>query len=506
VIFSVCLAIFSILRARKKFSLEQKHRKSMKTNRLQFLKALILLVIINMIPISGLAQADLTGFVQETPPFRVEQITAENTIFIPVVLQPPGKPSVFGVEMESDWNGLLLDLASQAGVNWVRRNGIEWQLVEVVEGTRDWAVMAALESEMTTLSQNDIELVLIVRGVPDWAQTEDGNICGPIAQPKFVAFASFLSELVSRYSQPPYNVRYWEIGNEPDFPYSERDIPFGCWGDASDPYYGGGYYGEMLKVVYPSIKAADPDAQVLVGGLLMDCDPNNPPPDKDCTSTKFLEGILLAGAGSAFDGVSFHAYDYYNGTLGSYCNPNWQGSSTTTGPILDLKASFLNSVLEQYGHSHKYLMNTENALLCNNYHCDDTFEMTKAIYVAQSYAESLASKVSTAIWYSYTGSWQATNLVEGSNNPKRAYYAFQAASQILRDTKFTQKIQIEGLTVYEFYGRGDRKWILWSTDGQPQHVLLPELPVHMWDLLGKPVTPTRELDIGVLPVYLEWAD
>lgn len=478
----------------------------MKKNLLQHLKAIILLCIVSMTPISVLAQPDLIGPDQEAPLSGMDQITAENTIFMPLVLQPPGKPSVFGIEMESDWSGSLLDLAYQAGVNWVRRNGVEWQLVEVVEGTRDWTMLAGLESEMTILSQRGIELVLIVRGVPEWAQTEYGNICGPIAQPKFDAFASFMSELVSRYSQPPYNVRYWEIGNEPDFPYSERDIPFGCWGDASDPYYGGGYYGEMLKAVYPAIKTADPNAQVLIGGLLMDCDPNNPPPGKDCTSSKFLEGILLTGAGSAFDGVSFHSYDYYIGTLGSYCNPNWHGSSTTTGPSLDLKANFLSSVLTQYGYNNKYILNTEIALLCNNFPCDDTFEMTKAIYIAQSYAQTLASKASIAIWYSYTGSWQSTKLVDGSDIPTPAYYAYQAANQILRNTAFTQHLQIDGVTGYEFYGRGDRFWILWSTGGQPQHIKLPGVPMQMWDVLGKPVTPTRELDIGVLPVYLEWAD
>ena len=43
---------------------------------------------------------------------------------------------------------------------------------------------------------------------------------------------------------------------------------FGCWDDPEDAYYGGEYYAEMLKVVYPVIKEADPEAKVLFGGLL----------------------------------------------------------------------------------------------------------------------------------------------------------------------------------------------------------------------------------------------
>ena len=151
-------------------------------------------------------------------------------------------------------------------------------------------------------------------------------------------------------------------------------------------------------------------------------------------------------------------------------------------------------------------MNTENALLCNQYPCNDDFELTKAIYIAQSYSESLASKVSSAIWYSYTGSWQSTKLVDGSTNPLPAYHAFQAASQILRDMKFSQQIPLEGLTVYEFTGRGDRKWIVWATDGQSHPVFLPALPIRMWDLFGNPISPQRSVEIGQQPVYLEWGD
>ena len=105
--------------------------------------------------------------------------------------------------------------------------------------------------------------------------------------------------------------------------------PFGCWGDLDDPYYGGRYYSEMLKVAYPTIITADPNAQVMVGGLLLECDPVNPPEVtsgsgelKDCTSDKFLEGILENDGGEYFDGVSVHAYDFYFAELGKFANSN----------------------------------------------------------------------------------------------------------------------------------------------------------------------------------------
>jgi hypothetical protein len=41
------------------------------------------------------------------------------------------------------------------------------------------------------------------------------------------------------------------------------------WGDISDPYYGGRYYGEMLMAVAPAMRAADPQVVIWLGGLLL---------------------------------------------------------------------------------------------------------------------------------------------------------------------------------------------------------------------------------------------
>ncbi len=108
-------------------------------------------------------------------------------------------------------------------------------------------------------------------------------------------FAAFLSEVVKRYSQPPYNVRYWEIGNEPDTPIGP-DSGFGCWGVNGDPYFGGGAYGNMLKAVYPAIKAANPQVQVLNGSLLLDR-PNTPPAQIPGRHTALRRRRLVRRAG-----------------------------------------------------------------------------------------------------------------------------------------------------------------------------------------------------------------
>ena len=200
-----------------------------------------------------------------------------------------------GINLE---NGL--EPVKKSGAFWVRRNALLWSEVEPQEGKRNWGALAGLENEMKNASRDGLSLILIVRSTPYWAQKFPGVACSAVKPDKLAAFGSFMRDLVARYSPPPYSVKYWEIGNEPDIAPElvSPDSIFGCWGDSKVSYYGGEYYAEMLKVVYPQVKAADPQAQVSIGGLLFDCNPDNPPEPSssgklyDCTAGSFLEGIL----------------------------------------------------------------------------------------------------------------------------------------------------------------------------------------------------------------------
>ena len=375
--------------------------------------------------------------------------------------------------------------------------------------------MAGLESELQNASGKGIQVVLIVRSTPEWARkiAGSGPSCGPISQDKLPAFGSFMHALVARYSVPPYNVKYWEMWNEPDFPIITGDQIYGCWGDSSDAYYGGGYYAEMLKAVYPQIKAADAQAQVLVGGLLLDCDPR---PGAGCATVghnavqpKFLEGILRNNGGPYFDGVSFHAYDYYIGQLGRYNNPNWSSAWNTTGPAFIAKAQFIQSVLSQYSVTGKFLMDTELALLYTTFSYDPTFETTKANYVAQSYAAAIAQGLRANIWYSVLG-WRNSGLLNPDLSPRPAYTAFKFSRSELRDAAYTDDITtvdiggISGVKGYKFQ-RGDRRiWILWSLDGNTHSITLSSVPLAAWDALGNSVSPATSMDVSLNPLYLEW--
>ena len=311
--------------------------------------------------------------------------------------QPP--QPVLGIEAAS-LSQDHLSLIEQAGAHWVRRNALLWSDVEPQEGDRNWAVVAGLEKELRDASSKGLKTILVIRSAPPWAQKVAGVACGPYREDKLAAFGRFMRDVAARYADPRYTVTHFELGNEPDIDH--RLVPpdniFGCWGDESDPYYGGGYYAKALQAAYTQIKIGNPKAQVLMGGLLLDCNPETSTRNAPCKTGLFLEGILNAGGGEHFDIVSVHAYDFWTGGIGNYANQKWRTSSATTGPSIIVKTKYIRRLLNRYGHS-KPIMNTESAVLC--WDCktlSEAYTQTRAYYAARSFAAAKADALAANIW------------------------------------------------------------------------------------------------------------
>ncbi len=469
--------------------------------------------------VTGAPETPIAGMAPTSDKFPTMEVHADVPPTVPAAARPTatGRPPaqaqaptepIPGMELESFMEKRYL-LAIEAGAYWFRRNAILWSDVERTEGKLNWSVVLNLEKELAFASAQGVQMMVIVRGAPAWAQKLPGVICGPILPEKLPAFANFMFEVVKRYSAPPYNVRYWELGNEPDIDpnLTAKDSPFGCWGDANDPYYGGGQYAEMLKVVYPKIKEADPEAQVLVGGLLLDCDPINPPEGKNCTPSRYLEGILKNGGGDYFDGVSFHAYDYYVAPH-FYGNGNWNSGMDTYGPVLVPKARYLRSVLNANGYPGKFLINTESGLVCGRDGSEaicqtEEFNQTKASYVAQANVSALAEGLRGNLWYSLTG-WRGTALIDRSSKPYPAYEAFKFSANQISKARYVREItDFPGVRGYELERNGVRIWFLTSADGQDHTITLPNQPAAIQDMLGESLPPSTEVTITNAPVYIE---
>lgn len=421
----------------------------------------------------------------------------------------PGLGNVPGIEVDHI-SQAALNMVLDANAHWVRRNALPWAKVEPEQGKRNWETAAELDQEIIRIAKTDSELILVIRDTPTWAQRLAGVSCGPVKDDQLAGFAAFVRDAVVRYSAAPFNVRYFELGNEPDIDPSlvPPDSPFGCWGDVNNEYYGGGQYAAMLQQVYPLVKAAVPDAQILIGGLLVDCDPINTPEGKWCVPSLYLEGILKAGGGAFFDGISFHAYDYYVGP-NQYHNPNWNSTGDTVGPVLQLKAAYLRQVLGAYNHPDKYLINTEAGLVCGRDGSEAVcqtpeFMDTKAQYAAEVGFAALSQNLAGNVWYSLNG-WRGTALIDKTIGRNRAYQAYAFSSGLLQNATFVRMVtEYPGVRGYEIQQDGKRIWLLRSSDGLEHTIDLSGIPAAVYDMVGASQNTGAQVSVAAAPVFCVW--
>lgn len=463
---------------------------------------LALLILVTTLPASNVSEASnrraKTGLYQTDP---------DHKIYLPLVTyRYPRPPTVFGVEMTS-FTTTRIARAKDARVYWVRNFSFSWASIEPVRTatpTYDWTVVD--EAGLIEAAANGLTVVATVKFTPNWAQKYPSVSCGPVAVDAIDEFAQFMGNLVARYSAPPYNVKYWEIGNEVDVDPDivPPDNIYGCWGDQDDRYYGGGYYADMLRQVYPAIKAADSRATVVIGGLLLDCDPTNPPPGKSCKPSRFLEGILLNQGGAYFDVVSFHAFAVYSGGQILEMSPSW----SARGGVLLGKIDFLREVMASYNVD-KPLMITEASVFCpeGGVECDPVsngFLEAQADYITWLYLRSWAQNITGVIWYTLEDSgWRSSGL-HLSGLPKPAYYAYQFAAKKLDDASFVRPLsQYSGLSGYEFRSSGKRIWVLWSPSRSNTLFSLPAGVTNVFDKYGDTITPVSGQISVNSPVYIE---
>ncbi|MFN2116439.1 MAG: hypothetical protein ACK2T4_09100 [Candidatus Promineifilaceae bacterium] len=126
---------------------------------------------------------------------------------------------------------------------------------------------------------------------PDWARPPDTPLTY-LDEDAYEDFAAFAAAFAARYEG---KVDYLVIGNEPNLSYE--------WGyrptTAED-------YVNLLKVVYPAVKEANPEMQILAGALAPTLEPDGSP--WGLNDLQYLTEMYEAGAAPFFDGLAVHAY------------------------------------------------------------------------------------------------------------------------------------------------------------------------------------------------------
>jgi hypothetical protein len=261
-------------------------------------------------------------------------------------------------------------------------------------------------------------------------------------------FARFLTDLVNRYKRPPYYVRHWELVNEPDYVYSNgHEGGLGCWGHEGDRY------AQMLAVAYPAIKAADPEATVLMGGVAHDWFTEVGGP----FYRYFPDDVMTAGGGDYLDVLNFHYFpDFraewerwdpnsddqrYGWLPAPTCGGLYDGEGTqyeAWGPDLIAKTSHFRNRMSTCFGVDKPVWVTE--LAEHGYPGDPSSLTNQARYVIQGFARGLAIGVQNITWYSldrppYDPYYQS--LLYDDFSPKPAFYAYQTLTAELNGYEFS---------------------------------------------------------------------
>ena len=430
-------------------------------------------------------------------------------VLLPIVARHSPYVNPFGYNTHRKLSGPMAALASNLGARWVRLFEFSWRTVQPNEGDGyNWSALANFERKLLAARAIGLTPIVVVQDSPHWA-TVIPSSCAALRPEKYAAFAAFMAAVVQRYSGGAYDVHHWEIGNEVDYAAEQvgQDSVYGCWGNANDPYYGGREYGEMLKVVAPAIREADPAAKILTGGLAVE-DPRPP-------KSSFIAGMLEVGAAPYFDFVSYHGHGEYYGNPYQDLTKNNLWSSYGTG--LDAKANFIKSILSRYGVE-KPLIFDEASYTCpvesapaNCTTPSAAFYDQQANFVVRGYVSVLAAGVQTLLWYPLEGpAWRNAGLLDATQSPRPVYYAYRTLIERLAGAELPPVVVDYGVDVhgYRFHHDTFSTDVVYTAFIEPHTISWPQSGhVAMYDRFGAPLTPTVSGDDMVYtvtndPVYI----
>lgn len=164
-----------------------------------------------------------------------------------------------------------IDLSARAGAEWVRIYA-DWSSLEPSPGQLSAFSLREFDRRIAQARAAGLKVLMVVTNSPRWASGSSSPGTPPT---RAQDYAGLMRRLAERYRG---QVSAWEVWNEPD--------RTGFEGDAAG-------YAVLLRAAYAAVRAADPAATVVLGGLTGN-------------HYAFLERVYAAGGGGAFDAVGVH--------------------------------------------------------------------------------------------------------------------------------------------------------------------------------------------------------
>jgi len=409
-------------------------------------------VVISLGILLTMGRSDTWAAVGQTPgkayeydrgsPAAVPQ--AATTMYLPLVSRYyDGRVPPFGVQFYSSPTGARLTYATDAGARWIRKP-IAWSVVEPTNTTPDKYNWSFTDSWVIEATQEGVHLILTLRGQPSWAAIYPQ---GPVTNT--ADLLEYVGALVERYDGDGVDdapgspvVQHFELYNEPD--RVDR------WG------HNGSGYAELLRTLRPVVKEANPQANLVFGGMALDWfEDQGGPFDR-----QFLDDALAACSGhDCFDVMNFHYF------------PGFRTGWEQYGADIIGKTNYVRQRLAEHGFQDMPVIVTETTW-CSG--ADWGSDELQSRYVGKGYVRAMAAGLDVVIWYALDDGSDPClpGLLTRVLELKPAYAAYQTMTAMLGRAHYQRALTptvtgSDQLVGYVFQRGGRRMDVVWTEDDTP---------------------------------------
>ena len=374
----------------------------------------------------------------------------------------------------------LVQALADSGACWTRIE-LKWSQIQPEPPPAPYSDydLEWFDERIQLLSDAGIQIMAVVHDAPYWAAEETA---GPLYPERVPDFAQFLTDMVGRYRQSPYNIHHWQLWNEPD--QTEQEGWPGGYG------FDGDLYADMLAQAYPAIKDVDSSATVLMGGIAYDwfeeyacCGP---------FYRYFPDDVMAAGGGRYMDATSFHYFpDFYREW------ERWNIYGPPTCGIVDdglgdpyyakgidiiAKTRHFRNRMQVCAGVSKPIWLTEMGE--HGFAGDPPSLDQQARYVLQGYARALAIGMKNITWFALVSppydSHQQGLLYEDDWSPKPAFYTYETMVYELTGYRYSRTLDVPKVEGYAFRNdAGQEQVVAWSWGEALESGLLTFTPANL---------------------------
>lgn len=404
-------------------------------------------------------------------------------------------PYQFGMAVPHFGHSRTIDISTRynIGVRWVRRDFV-WENIERTRGVFDF-------KEADDVINREIANNVQVLGILNYSNLlyiSEPNASTSFPPDTLQSFGNYVTQTVKHFKD---RVHIWEIWNEPNGPT--------FWKPNANPKE----YGELVLIAIQRIREADPNAKIMLGGMVGNSDQIF----FGGRSWGFTEDLLsmYPEIVNYIDIYSVHPYTFFQKSY-----PEERSITHKVG-FMDLILDF-RTILEKNNAKSKTIWATEygwhNAV--NGLIYKGVPEDTQAAYLVRASVLALSLDVEMLFPYTYRDGPEDLTVSEAHFGmyryaepnaeepfePKPSAFAYQTMTQQLGNKSFTKDLKkMLKLDNNSYAYQFEDIIVAWTTTSNGASIQLLETPKQITNIYGENIiSSTNNISISQMPIYIKF--